>query len=161
MNRYPRKNRPYRHRSRSLIATWRIKPEVLYISEEEAKTTLNANGYGAKQIKKIRLLKHQVCISYWNNQGGTCGGFFSYRLFRCWQQAVKRLIYDCLSVRGWQILNWLMGSELTYYPYPEDISRNLSHSLQRRLSELQTPILQEEVLVRRGRIRIPKHKAKV
>ena len=54
-----------------------------------------------------------------------------------------------------------MGSELTYYPYPEDISRNLSHSLQRRLSELQTPILQEEVLVRRGRIRIPKHKAKV
>ena len=99
MNRYPRKNRPYRHRSRSLIGTWRIKPEVLYISEQEAETTLNANGYEAKQIKKIRLLKHQVCISYWNNQGGTCSGFFSYPLFRCWQQAMERLIYDCLSVR--------------------------------------------------------------
>ncbi|NRB07990.1 MAG: hypothetical protein HRU34_12845 [Richelia sp.] len=54
-----------------------------------------------------------------------------------------------------------MGSELTYYPYPEDISRNLSHSLQKRFFELQTPILQEDVLVRSRRIRISEQKGKV
>jgi hypothetical protein len=144
MIRNPHKIRPYRHRTRSLIATRRIKPEILYISEVEAKTTLRASGYGVKQIKKIRLLRHQVCISYWNEQGGVCSGFFSYRLFSCWEKAVEELIDGCSTLKAWQVLNWVMRSELTYYPYPVEISMSLSLSLQRRLSELQTPIITQE-----------------
>ncbi|MDJ0674937.1 MAG: hypothetical protein QNJ36_06090 [Calothrix sp. MO_167.B42] len=132
------KNRPYRYRVRSLIATGKIKPEILYISEVEAKATLKAKGYKVRQIKKIRLLKHQVCISYWNEQGGVCSGFFSYRIFNCWHRTVEDLICGCLTLKTWQILNWIMRCELNYYPYPIEISISLNGSLQRRFWELQT-----------------------
>ncbi len=146
MIRNPHKSRPYRYRVRSLIATRRIKPEILYISEVEAKAALKAKGHEVRQIKKIRLLKHQVCISYWNEQGGVCSGFFSYRIFNCWHRAVEELICGCLTIKAWQTFSWIMRSELNYYPYPVDISITLNHKLKRRLSELQTNMIQSEIL---------------
>ncbi len=88
-----RKKTQYRRQGQSLIAANKIKPQLWHISDPEAKEALIVQGERVQKIKKIRRLKHQVCISYWNEQGGVCSSFFSYRIFARWQNEVKKLIY--------------------------------------------------------------------
>ncbi len=78
----------------SLISNNKIKPEVWRLSESVIIETLKNQGFAVKKIKKIKYLKHQICISYWDEKGGVCSGFFSYRIFERWQCAVEKLVYQ-------------------------------------------------------------------
>ncbi len=68
---WTRKKTQYRRKGQSLIAANKIKPQLWHISSAEAKEALIAQGERVQKIKKIHCLKHQVCISYWNEQGVT------------------------------------------------------------------------------------------
>ena len=127
-----KKNR-YRPKGKNLITSYKIKPENWNISPTEAKTALRATGLDVKEIKKITLLKYKICISYWDEKGGVCSGFFSYRLFPTWQKEVDRLIENCPNFKRWQLLNHIMQREFKYYAYPVDIENTLHNTLQNRL----------------------------
>lgn len=136
MFRKPRKINSYRRKGHSLIRANKIKPEQWFISHPEAKAALNAKGYKVKQIKKIHSLKHQVCISYWDEKGNICSSFFSYRIFQRWQQEVKQLIDTCQTLSNWQILNHILKYEFLYYQYFPDMADAISNALENRLSVL-------------------------
>lgn len=120
----------------SLIAANKITPHVWRLSEGNLIEALNAQGYNVKKIKKISYLKHQVSISYWDTKGGVCSGFFSYRIFARWQQAVERLVYNCGSVRQLQQLSELIEYEYTHYPYPFEIQEAINNTIETCNSEL-------------------------
>lgn len=128
--------RQYRRKGQSLIAANKIKPEKWDISNSEAKEALQAQGYNVKEIKKIRCLTHQVCISYWDEKGNVCSGFFSYRIFTRWQIEVEKLIERCQTLKEWRHLNHIMQYEFAYYPYPKNIDNALHNALENRLCVL-------------------------
>ncbi len=99
---------------------------------------MRAAGYDVKEIKKITLLKYKICISYWNEQGGVCSGFFSYRLFPTWQKEVEVLIENCPNFKRWQVLNRIMEREFDYFSYPTEMEDALHSLLQNRLCVLKT-----------------------
>jgi hypothetical protein len=80
--------------SQSFISANKIKPEVWCLGEPVIIQTLKNQGFDIKKMKKIKYLRHQVCISYWNEKDGVCSGFFSYRIFERWQRAVQKLVYN-------------------------------------------------------------------
>ena len=128
-----RKTKPSRRKLHSLISANKIKPEQWQINEAEAKEALEAKGYDVKQIKKICCLKHQVSISYWDNQGNVCSSFFSYRIFARWQKEVERLIYQCSTLKEWTKLNYIMNYEFAHYNYLTEIQDTLYTALENRL----------------------------
>lgn len=132
------KKTKYRRKGQSLIASHRIKPEYWDIAETEALQALKAQGYDVKEIKKIRCLQHQVCLSYWDKKGNVCSGFFSYRIFARWQTEVEKLIDCCQILRDWQILNHIMQYEFAYYPYLSNIEYAIVSALENRLCMLTT-----------------------
>ncbi|MEH1827268.1 MAG: hypothetical protein V7L22_18210 [Nostoc sp.] len=136
MFRKPRKINQYRRKGKNLIATNKIKPEQWNISDAETKKALKVKGYDVKQIKKIHLLKHQVCISYWDAKGNICSSFFSYRIFARWQKEIENLIYTCQTLKEWAKLNYLMKYEFAYYHYPSEIEDTLHAILENHLSVL-------------------------
>jgi hypothetical protein len=138
MFRKPRKINQYRRKGKNLIATNKIKPEQWNISDAETKEALKVKGYDVKQIKKIHLLKHQVCISYWDTKGNICSSFFSYRIFARWQKEVETLIYICQTLKEWAKLNYVMKYEFAYYHYPSEIEDTLHAILENHLSALKT-----------------------
>ncbi len=129
------KNRK-RPKGKNLITSGRVKAENCEISPEEAKAALRANGCPIKKIKKIRLLKYKVCISYWNQSGGVCSGFFSYRIFPNWQKQVEIVIEDCPNFKKWQVLSGIMKREFDYFPYSIQMKEALNRALQNRLYAL-------------------------
>ncbi|BBD66855.1 hypothetical protein NIES4072_58680 [Nostoc commune NIES-4072] len=138
MFRKPRKINQYRRKGKNLIATNKIKPEHWNISDAETKKALKVKGYDVKQIKKIHLLKHQVCISYWDTKGNICSSFFSYRIFARWQKEVEKLIYTCQTLKEWVKLNYVMKYEFAYYHYPNEIEDALDTILENHLCLLKT-----------------------
>jgi hypothetical protein len=128
-------------KGQGLIASNRIKPEEWKISNAEAKDALKAQGCNVKEIKKIRCLKHQVCISYWDEKGGVCSGFFSYRIFMKWQVEVEKLVNTCQTLREWFLLARIMKYEFAYYPYLKDIKDTLNNALNNRLHVLEALVL--------------------
>jgi len=130
------KKNQYRRKGQSLIAANKIKPEQWQISDTEAKEALKAEGWNVKEIKKIRCLKHQVCLSYWDEKGNVCSGFFSYRIFARWQTEVEKLISCCQTRKEWQILNHIMQYEFAYYPYLRDMEDALQSALENRICVL-------------------------
>ncbi|RUT02099.1 hypothetical protein DSM106972_061740 [Dulcicalothrix desertica PCC 7102] len=120
----------------SLIAANKITPHVWRLSEANIIEALNAQGYNAKKIKKISYLKHQISISYWDKNGGVCSGFFSYRIFARWQQAVERLVYNCGNTRELQRLSELIEYEYTHYPYPWEIQEAINNTVENCTCEL-------------------------
>ncbi len=139
---WTRKKTQYRRKGQSLIAANKIKPQFWHISEAEAKEALVAQGEHVQKIKKIRCLKHQVCISYWNEQGGVCSSFFSYRIFARWQNEVEKVIYTCPTVKEWTKLQRIMRYEFAYYNYFREIEDALYTALENRLCVLKTTTLQ-------------------
>ncbi|BAZ13964.1 hypothetical protein NIES4071_58040 [Calothrix sp. NIES-4071] len=119
-----------------LITANKITPHVWRLSEANLIEALNAQGYDAKKIKKISYLKHQVSISYWDNNGGVCSGFFSYRIFARWQFAVQRLVHNCGNTRDLQHLNNLIEYEFAHYPYPWQIREAIESTVKLCGSEL-------------------------
>ncbi|WP_254625778.1 hypothetical protein [Nostoc sp. TCL240-02] len=142
MFRKPRKINQYRRKGKNLIATNKIKPEQWNISEAETKEALKVKGYDVKQIKKIHLLKHQVCVSYWDAKGNICSSFFSYRIFARWQEEVEKLIYTCETLKEWAKLNYVMKYEFAYYHYPSEIEDILHAILENHLSVLKATLQQ-------------------
>jgi hypothetical protein len=139
---WTRKKIQYRRKGQSLIAANKIKPQLWHISEAEAKEALIAQGERVYKIKKIRCLKHQVCISYWNEQGGVCSSFFSYRIFARWQNEVEKLIYTCSTVKEWTKLQRIMRYEFASYNYFREIEDALDMALENRLCVLKATSLQ-------------------
>jgi len=119
-----------------LIASNKIKPDQWHFSDAEVKEALKVKGYDVKQVKKIRCLKHQVCISYWDAKGNVCSSFFSYRIFARWQTEVEKLIYCCPTLQEWQRLNHILQYEFVYYNYLSEMSDVLSTALENRLCVL-------------------------
>ena len=142
MFRQSRKINQYRRKGKNLIATNKIKPEQWNISDAETKEALKVKGYDVKQIKKIHLLKHQVCISYWDVKGNICSSFFSYRIFARWQEEVEKLIYTCQTLKEWAKLNYVMKYEFAYYHYPSEIEDTLHAILENHLSVLKATVQQ-------------------
>ncbi|MEH2232395.1 MAG: hypothetical protein V7K71_22670 [Nostoc sp.] len=142
MFRKSRKINQYRRKGKNLIAINKIKPEQWNISDAETKEALKVKGYDVKQIKKIHLLKHQVCISYWDAKGNICSSFFSYRIFARWQEEVEKLIYTCETLKEWAKLNYLMKYEFAYYHYPSEIEDILHAILENHLSVLKATVQQ-------------------
>ncbi|HYW21809.1 MAG TPA: hypothetical protein VE956_21375 [Nodularia sp. (in: cyanobacteria)] len=136
MFRSPRKVKKYRRPGRNLIASNHIKPDQWNISDAEVKEALKVKGCDVKQVKKIRYLKHQVCISYWDVEGNVCSSFFSYRIFARWQTDVEKLIYYCQSLQEWKKLNYILQYEFAYYDYLNEMSDALNTALENRLSVL-------------------------
>ncbi len=130
------KSNQYRRPGKNLISANKIKPYQWHISDAEAKEALQAKGYNVEQIKKIRCLKYQVCISYWDKKGNICSSFFSYRIFARWQKEVEKLIDDCQTLQDWTKLNHIMRYEFTYYYYLREIEYALHAALENRLCVL-------------------------
>lgn len=130
-----KKNR-YRPKGKNLITSNKIKPDLWRISSTEAKETLKATGLDVKEIKKITLLKHKVCISYWNQEGGVCSGFFSYRIFPTWQKEVEKVIETSPNFKRLQLINHIMEREFKCYPYPVEMEDAIYNVLQNRLCVL-------------------------
>jgi hypothetical protein len=78
-----------------------------------------------------------VCISYWDEKGNVCSGFFSYRIFTRWQIEVEKLIERCQTLKEWRHLNHIMQYEFAYYPYPRDMDNALHNALENRLCVLE------------------------
>ncbi|MDJ0736831.1 MAG: hypothetical protein QNJ47_22650 [Nostocaceae cyanobacterium] len=135
-----------RRPSRSLIATKKIKPDFWFLSKVEIREALEAQGYKVKEIRKVRYLKHQICISYINKQGGTCSGFFSYRIFWRWQNAVERLIKGCFSLKEWVLLNYTLQYEFSHYPYPGEMVDTINAALENRLCILKASTTNPDAL---------------
>ncbi|MGB3654762.1 MAG: hypothetical protein WBA41_26650 [Rivularia sp. (in: cyanobacteria)] len=135
LNQKLKKNR-YRPKGKNLITSNRIKPDLWRISPTEAKVALRATGLDVKEIKKITLLKYKVCISYWNEEGGVCSGFFSYRIFPTWQREVEKLIENSPNFKKLQLLNHIIEREFKCYPYPVEMEDAIYNALQNRLCVL-------------------------
>lgn len=117
------------YKPQSLISLNKIKPEIWRIDDARIIKALVARGYDVKKIKKIKYLKHQVCISYWNEKGGVCSGFFSYRIFERWQLAVQKLVYDCRSLYEIHSLSKLIEYEFAHYPYSIEMQAAINDTI--------------------------------
>ncbi|MBD2772495.1 hypothetical protein [Iningainema tapete] len=146
MVRKTRKINKYRRKGQSLISANKIQPELWQISNAEAKEALLAIGLNVKDIKKIHKLKHQICISFWDEKGGVCSGFFSYRIFARWQREVYRLIYCCVTLKDWQELSHIMKYEFAYYPYFCEVEDAINGELEYRLCVLNVTARQAVLL---------------
>ena len=128
-----RRVKKYRRPGSNLIAAKNIQPHEWKISQAEVKEALRHKGCEVKKVKKIRYLKHQVCISFWDAKGDVCSSFFSYRIFTRWETTVVKLINCCDDIREWRRLNRIMRYEFAYYEYLEEMEKVLQTVLENRL----------------------------
>lgn len=131
-----RRVKKYRRPGSNLIAAKNIKPHEWKISHAEVKEALKHKGCEVKEVKKIRYLKHQVCISFWDAKGNVCSSFFSYRIFTRWQTTVERLIECCDNLLEWRRLSQTMRYEFVYYEYLAEMEKALRIALENRLYAL-------------------------
>ncbi len=134
-----RRGKQYRRQGKNLIATSKIKPEQWHISDTEVQESLQAQGYKVKQIKKINCLKHQVCISFWDDKGNVCSSFFSYRIFARWQKEVEKLVDSCQTLKELINLNHIIQLEFAYYHYPHKVESSIQSALESSLCALKIP----------------------
>lgn len=133
-----RKTRKYRRPGKSLIAAGFLNPQRWQnLSKGEIARALKEHlGLSVKQVKKVRHLKHQVCISYVTTKGITCSSFFSYRIFESWLKAVESLIYHCHSLKELYTLTRHIQYDLDYFPYLVEISDAIAQALENRICQL-------------------------
>ena len=117
------------YKPQGLISLNKIKPEIWRFDDARIIKALIDRGYDVKKIKKLRYLKHQMCISYWDQKGGVCSGFFSYRIFERWQRAVQKLVYDCQSLYQIHSLTQLIEYEFAHYPYPQEMEAAINDTI--------------------------------
>jgi hypothetical protein len=117
------------YKPQSLISLNKIKPEIWRIDYPKIIIALIARGYDAKKIKLVKYLKHQICISYWDEKGGVCSGFFSYRIFERWQRAVQNLVHYCKSLYEIHSLTQLIEYEFARYPYPQEMQAAINDTI--------------------------------
>jgi hypothetical protein len=123
------RNRKYR-KAQGLIAANKIKPEIWRMHPFDIIRAINAAGCNAKKLKKVKYLRHQISISYWNDQGGVCSGFFSYRIFHRWQCAVQKLVHDCRTLYEVHNLSQLIEYEFAHYRYASEIQAAINQTIE-------------------------------
>lgn len=116
------KMRQLRPKCQSLIAANKIRPQNWHLTDNEVRHALEPLGITVKTVKKINYLRHQVCISWWDQQGNVCSSFFSYRIFARWQAEVERLINACNTLKEFYRLFGYIQYELDRFPYPLEMS---------------------------------------
>ena len=121
-----------RLKNQSLIAAGKISPIQWNISKSEAEIALKQFGIPVLEIKRVKCLKHQVCVSYWNTEGKVCSSFFSYRIFERWQKAVEELIVACCTVEEWDNLGEIVEYELVKFLYPVEMANQIWDGLRDR-----------------------------
>ncbi len=136
-------NQYRRRKGKSLISSGDIEPQFWPISNADALQALKAIGEPVKSIKKVAQLKHQICISFVDTKGNSCSSFYSYRIFPRWQKEVEGLIYRCLTLTDWLLLNINLTYEFNYYAYPIKMIDGLQFMLENRLYELKAAARQE------------------
>lgn len=138
MTRKARKIRQYRRKGKSLIAAGKISPENWHLTDKEIQQALKPLGITVKKVKKIRYLEHQVCISYWNENGNVCSSFFSYRIFARWQAEVERLIFACHSLKQFYSTIAYIQYDMDYFLYPLEMSEAIAIAALNRECQLRT-----------------------
>lgn len=116
-------------KNQSLITAGKINPIKWNISKSEAEIALKQIGLPVLEVKRVKCLKHQACISYWNTEGKVCSSFFSYRIFERWQKAVEELIADCCTVEEWDNLGDIIQYELIKFLYPVEMADRIWDAL--------------------------------
>jgi hypothetical protein len=145
MARKTRKATRYRRRKgKSLISSGDIKPQEWGISDAEALEALQSIGEPAQRIKKIKQLKHQISISFVDNNGNSCSSFYSYRIFTKWEREVEKLIYRCKKLTDWLFLNLNLKYEFSYYGYPYEMIDYLQFVLENHFYVLKAAARQEQ-----------------
>ena len=130
------KKSQYRRKGQSLISAKKISPENWHLSAEEIRQALELLNITVKTVKKVHYLKHQVCISWWDEKGKVCSSFFSYRIFARWQAEVERLIWACHSLKEFYKVILYIQYDLDYFPYPVEVSDAIARALENRETEL-------------------------
>ena len=130
MARKIRKIRQYRRKGQSLISASKISPENWHLRDKEISQALKPLGILVKTVKKVNYLKHQVCLSWWDEKGNVCSSFFSYRIFARWQAEVERLINACYTLKEFYRIVGCIQYDLDYYPYPLEISDAIAIALE-------------------------------
>lgn len=145
MARKTRKKSQYRRKGQSLISANKIIPQKWHLSDKEIARALKPLGITVKAVKKIHYLKHQVCISWWDEKGNVCSSFFSYRIFARWQAELERLINACHTLKEFYSLIGYIQYELNYFPYPLEMSDAIAIALENRECELRVATLGAEL----------------
>lgn len=127
----------YNLKGQSLITAGKINPLKWLISKREAEKALKEFGVPIQEVKKIRCLRHQICISYWNINGKICCSFFSYRIFERWLNAVENLIHDCKNLADWETLGDRIEYELSKFFYLPTMANQIWQSLRTHWYQLQ------------------------
>lgn len=125
-------------KGQSLISASKITPENWQLTNEEISQALKPLGITVKTVKKIRYLKHQVCISWWNEKGNICSSFFSYRIFARWQAEVERLIIACHTLKEFYRTIGYIQYDLAHYPYPLEMSDSIVIALENHECQLRS-----------------------
>ncbi len=146
MARNTRKIRQYRRKGQSLISAKKISPENWHLSAEEIRQALQLLNITVKTVKKVHYLKHQVCISWWDEKGNVCSSFFSYRIFARWQAEVERLISACHSLKEFYKVILYIQYDLDYFPYPVEVSDAIAIALENRESQLRAAAREAELV---------------
>lgn len=131
-----RKMRQYRRKGQSLISANKITPENWHLTDKEIGQALKPLGITVKTVKKIHYLRHQVCISWWDEKGNVCSSFFSYRIFARWQAEVERLINACHTLKDFYKTISYIQYDLDNFPYPLEMSDAIAIALENRECKL-------------------------
>lgn len=142
-----RKIRQYRRKGQSLISADKISPENWQLTDKEIRHALKPLGITLKTVKKIHYLRHQVCISWWDEKGNVCSSFFSYRIFARWQAEVERLINACHTLKEFYRIIGYIQYDLDYFPYPLEMSDAIVIALENRECQLRAAAREAEICI--------------
>ncbi|HIK27745.1 MAG: hypothetical protein N3E45_16290 [Oscillatoriaceae bacterium SKW80] len=128
--------RPKKEKPKSLTVLGWLRPKLWRLSKEEIAEVLKIP---VERVKNATCREHQVCISWYNEQGVTCWSFFSYRLFLRWQNQVIALIRTWVKWETWERLVETIEYEFSRFCYSIEMRNCIWHNLleqERNLSSL-------------------------
>ncbi|HEY9810392.1 MAG TPA: hypothetical protein V6D13_13770 [Halomicronema sp.] len=89
-----------------------------------------------EHIYQVRLLAHQLWVSYKGKDGRCCSTFFSYRKLPVWQNLVLQAIAKSQDLPTAIKLRHILKSEFKHYPYPTHTIQILQQALETHLNFL-------------------------
>ncbi|MCT7952171.1 hypothetical protein NG798_20445 [Ancylothrix sp. C2] len=89
-----------------------------------------------ENIYQVRLLAHQLWVSYKGKDGRCCSTFFSYRKLLVWQNLVLQAIAESQDLPGAFKLRNILKFEFKRYPYPSTIIDTLQQALETHIAYL-------------------------
>lgn len=89
-----------------------------------------------QNIYQVRLLPHQLWVSYKGKDGRSCSTFFSYRKLPVWQNLIFQAITQSQNLSTALKLRHILKSEFKHYPYPTTAIDILQKVLETRIAFL-------------------------